>query len=186
MDQKDDIFYIQKVNAGDTDAYKYLVDRYKKMVFGISYNIVRNKEDAEDLSQEAFINAFQSLKKFKGKSKFSTWLYRIIFNLSISKTREKTYQRTEIKDELINENELSHLNVNTVDELTISLLDSALNTLHEVDRSIINFYYKEELSIKEIHEITGLSISNVKIKLHRARQQLDKVLNSKREIVYEK
>ena len=80
----------------DVSAYTILVDKHKNMAFTVAYRIVRNREDAEEIAQDAFVKVYQSLKSFKKESKFSTWLYRIIYNTAISKTRKKQLETTNL------------------------------------------------------------------------------------------
>ena len=89
MKEPNDQIYIDKVRAGDSSAFSYLVDNYKDMAYTIALKIVRNAEDAEEVAQDSFIKAFQQINTFQGKSKFSTWLYTIVYRTAISKTRKK-------------------------------------------------------------------------------------------------
>ncbi|KAF0235616.1 MAG: RNA polymerase sigma-70 factor ECF, partial [Prolixibacteraceae bacterium] len=89
MEQKDDIWYIERVLKGDTQYFSYFVDKYKDIVFSIALKVLRNREDAEEMAQESFIKAFKSLYTFKGNAKFSTWLYRITYNNCISEVRKR-------------------------------------------------------------------------------------------------
>lgn len=87
--QQKDLYFIDKIIAGDTESYAIIVNRHKDMVFTIVNRILRSREDAEEIAQDVFLKAFQSLQKFKREAKFSTWLYRIAYNTAISKTRKK-------------------------------------------------------------------------------------------------
>ena len=78
-----DQLYINKVINGDASAFAYLVDTYKNMVFSLAYKMTKNKEEAEEVSQDTFIKAFKNLSNFKGDSKFSTWLYRICYHTTL-------------------------------------------------------------------------------------------------------
>ncbi len=85
--------YISKVVAGDTNAFAFLVDKYKDMCFAAAYRIVKSREVAEDIVQDAFLNAYKNLKNFKGESKFSTWMYKIVVNESLTKIRRTKFMR---------------------------------------------------------------------------------------------
>jgi len=89
MAYKEDKFYIEKVLKGDTTAYADIVNKHKEMVFTIAVKILRNREDAEEIAQDAFVKAFQALPGFKGEARFSTWLYRIVYNAAISQSRKR-------------------------------------------------------------------------------------------------
>ena len=83
MTNNNDQLYIAKVINGDTNSFAYLVDSYKDMVFSLAYKMTKNKEESEEVSQDTFIKAYKNLNKFKGESKFSTWLYRIAYHTSL-------------------------------------------------------------------------------------------------------
>lgn len=188
MTKQEDTYFVNKVRKGDIESFKYLVERYKGMVYSIAYDILKNSQDAEDTAQEAFIRAFENISKFKEKSKFSTWLYRIVYNLSISQIRKKTVQTSEIKDDILSGNDIFELykEFSESDQVErTKIINEALDKLNELDKTLIKLYYIEELSIKEISVVTELSISNVKVKLYRARQQLFGILNKNKEIIYE-
>ncbi|MBN1251328.1 MAG: RNA polymerase sigma factor [Bacteroidales bacterium] len=179
MDKFNEAYYIEKVKSGQIDAFRFLIDKNKNIVFNIVLRIIKNKEDAEEIAQDVFIKAFESINKFKGDSKFSTWLYKIAYNSAISKIRKKTIKTTNIE-----EHELSDFQIDEIYEdfeKTIvdkqEILNKAINKLLPEESTIINLYYLEENSISDICKITSLSISNVKIKLHRARKKLFNSLN---------
>ena len=172
---KKDIYYVEKVLQGDTSAYAYLVNKHKEMAFIIANKIVRNKEDAEEIAQDSFLKAYQAIEKFKKEAKFSTWLYRIVYNTAISKTRKKKFEFSAIEDQIINNYSVDEIveNVNQLsDEEQKMCIDNAIDKLPEEDGLLINLFYLNESSIDEISQITGLTNSNVKVKLHRIRKKL--------------
>jgi RNA polymerase sigma-70 factor (ECF subfamily) len=83
MDYKDDTIYIRQVLEGKINAFSYLVDKHKDKAYNLAFRICGNREEAEEIAQDAFLKAFRSLKKFQMKSSFSTWLYRIVYNTAI-------------------------------------------------------------------------------------------------------
>ena len=172
---KKDIYYVEKVLQGDTSAYAYLVNKHKEMAFIIANKIVRNKEDAEEIAQDSFLKAYQAIEKFKKEAKFSTWLYRIVYNTAISKTRKKKFEFSAIEDQIINNYSIDEIveNVNQLsDEEQKMCIDKAIEKLPEEDGLLINLFYLNESSIDEISQITGLTNSNVKVKLFRIRKKL--------------
>jgi RNA polymerase sigma factor (sigma-70 family) len=175
MKFQDDSFYIEKVLKGDVSAYASLVTKHKNLVFSIALKIVNNREDAEEIAQDSFLKAYQSLKSFENKSKFSTWLYRIAYNASISKTRKKKVEVLPMDDHLISNyttDEVSS-NVHQLDENDqIKMIEKTMDILPEEDYVLINLFYKSQSSIEEISSITGLSQSNVKVRLHRIRKKM--------------
>ena len=169
----DDKIYIRQVLDGKNSSYAHLVNKYKDMVFTVCYRILKQREDAEDTAQNTFIKAFDKLHSFNGDSKFSTWIYTIAYRTAISKTRlmklESTddglYIETATDDNFPQLEEMKHKEQQLY-------VQKAIDSLRELDGVIITLFYIDESSIQEIVEITGLSESNVKVKLHRARKQL--------------
>lgn len=180
MKQKEDSYYIDRILEGDHAAFDYLINRHKDWVFTIVLRIVKIREDAEEIAQDVFIKAFQSLDTFKNDAKFSTWLYRIAFNTAISKIRKKKIE-TSPMDETLVENytqdelveDLSQMNS---DEQKI-LIEQALEKLNDDENLIIRLFYQKSATVADIAEITGLSEANVKVKLHRIRKKLHTILS---------
>ncbi|MFC2151784.1 RNA polymerase sigma factor [Bacteroidota bacterium] len=171
---KQDKYYIERVLRGDINAFSFLVDQHKGMVYTISLRMLRNVEDAEELAQDTFVKAFNSLKDFKFESKFSTWLYRITYNGAISKLRKKQIEVNDIDDSFLPETQVIST-YNAVNELTKSeqkkYINEAIENLKEDDAFIITMFYLKENTLDEICEMTGLTLSNAKVKLHRARKR---------------
>ena len=180
MKFQDDNEYIGKVLNGDISAYASLVAKHTNLVFSIVLKIVNNREDAEEISQDVFLKAYQSLNTFEKKSKFSTWLYRIAYNAAISNTRKKKVEMVAIEEMVITNystDEISR-NITEFDENDRQLiLEKALKQLPEDDNLLITLFYKNENSVEDISEITGLSESNVKVRLHRIRKRLYEEMN---------
>jgi RNA polymerase sigma-70 factor (ECF subfamily) len=186
-----DQLYIDKVISGDLSAYTYLVDKHKDMAFSVALRIVRNREDAEEIVQDAFVKAYQNMDAFRNKSKFSTWLYRIVFNAAISRTRKKSLESTDLDSFVIDNYSTDEIkdNINKLDSSEqIKLVNKLIDKLPPLEYTLINLYYKEECSIDEISEITGLTDSNVKVKLHRIRKklysELQQILNKELNTMY--
>ncbi len=173
--QQKDLYYIDKVLAGDSQSYAILVNRYKDMVFTIVNRILKSREDAEEISQDVFLKAFQSLQKFKRESKFSTWLYRIAFNTAISKTRKKKMEVAAIDDHVVENFTFDEI-VEELEDFTLDdkkrYFEAAMKKIPEDDSLLLTMFYLKEMSIDEISEVTELSASNVKVKLHRIRKKL--------------
>ena len=175
MKFENDIFYLQLISSGNVRAYAFLVEKHKEMVFTIALKIVHNREDAEEIAQDAFVKAYQSLSGFKYEAKFSTWLYRIVYNSAISKVRKKKLELSPLDDSTINNysedkfgNDL--LLIDEPDQY--ELLHKALQSLPEEENVIISLFYQNDHSIEDISTITGLTVANVKVKLHRIRKKL--------------
>jgi len=173
-----DLFYIQRVKAGDIRAFSAIVSNYQKMVFTIVLKIVANKEDAEDITQEVFVKVFKSLEQFKEESEFSTWLYRIAYNTTLSELRKRKLSFTPINDNLDAVNELSD-DEEEMDSTQIKLqyLDEALKKLPPDEIFLVTLYYFKEQSMEAISQISNLTVANVKVKLHRIRKKLALEIN---------
>jgi RNA polymerase sigma-70 factor (ECF subfamily) len=177
MEQKDDIFYIEKVKKGQTQYFSYIVEKYQDVVFSIALKVLRNCDDAEEMAQESFIKAYKSLHTFKGKSKFSTWLYRITYNNCISEIRKRKMHFTSTDDIEVRDDE-SEINLDGIpEENRAKYVKAALEKLPEEEYTLVLLYYFEDQSIEEISKVTGLTDSNTKVKLHRARKKLYTILN---------
>jgi len=175
MKYQDDNHYIDRVLNGDVSAYAMLVAKYKNLVFSIALKILNNREDAEEIAQDCFLKAFQALKTFEKKSKFSTWLYRIVYNTAISKTRKKRLDLVPMDNYVIH-NYTEDGVAAAVDEIDPEeqkvLIERAMERLSDDESLLITLFYKGENSIEDISNITGLSMSNVKVRLHRIRKKL--------------
>lgn len=173
--QQKDLYYIDKVLSGDTASFTILVNRHKDMVFTIVKRILNSREDAEEIAQDVFLKTFQSLQKFKREAKFSTWLYRIAYNTAISKTRKKRIEVSAIEDSIIENYTFDEI-IEELDEFSLDdkrkYFENALKKIPEEDALLLTMFYLDEQSIDQISEISGLSVSNVKVKLHRIRKKL--------------
>lgn len=177
MEKHDDNYYIEKVLAGQANYFSYLVDKYQDIVFSIALKVLRNREEAEEMAQESFIKAYKSLGSFKGKAKFSTWIYRITYNTCISETRKKKNHFTSTDDIQIKD-EAEEMNLDGIpEENRAKYIQAALKKLPEDEYTLVLLYYFEEQSVEDICKVTGLSESNAKVKLFRARKKLYTILN---------
>ena len=175
MKFQSDSFYINKVLNNDVNAYASLVDMHKDMVFTIALKIVRNREDAEEIAQDVFVKAYQSLATFKKESKFSTWLYRIVYNTAISKTRKKQFRTTDLNYDIVENYSEDDINedLNRLDNNEQKkVINTVLKKLNPEDHMLVILYYFKEYSTEEISGIVNISQSNVKVKLHRIRKKL--------------
>lgn len=174
MDNIDDSHYIGRVLGGEPAAYATLVDRHKTMAYNIALRIVRRPEDAEEITQDAFVKAYRSLSSFKGDSKFSTWLYRIVYNASVSHIRKN--RREVIMDssdfKILRHPEMVEEAQPDNNDFMISALRKALDGLPAAEQTIINLFYFEQLSVEDIARVMNLSASNVKVRLFRLRKRL--------------
>ena len=181
MEHLQDNNYITKVLEGDRNAFAYLVDKYKTMVYSLALRLVKDREEAEEISQDAFIKAYQSLASFKGKAKFSSWLYRIVYNTAISQLRQQHAGRVSLDEPNITDTLYMESKEN-YDTLSAGerkkYLEKALDSLDRDEKMFVILYYYEEQGLDEIASIAGLTKTNTKVKLFRARKKMLTVLQS--------
>lgn len=164
---------IEHILAGKTEEFVYFLDTYGQQVFTLIVRMVDSESDAEELTQDTFLKAFQHLSSFNGKSQFSTWIYRIAYNTALTALRKKNIELT--ADEklwnTISDTETDDL-LDDTSENQIEKLREALDRLPADERALITFFYEEEKNISEIAVITGQTEGNVKVKLYRLRKKL--------------
>lgn len=177
--REEDEMIIERVVNGDRHAYSILVDKYKDKVFSLVFGIVRNEDKAKELAQDVFVKTYSALKNFRKESGFSTWIYRIAYNTAISETRKNKKRIFSFDDQL--EKTLSmdfseSYKTEEENDLKKALLHRAIEQLQPEERLILMLYYFEEQSIEEISRSSGLSQSNVKVKLFRLRNRLKEIM----------
>ncbi|MGA9271673.1 MAG: RNA polymerase sigma factor [Lutimonas sp.] len=180
MEAKADQIYIDRVLQGDSNAFAFLINRYKDMVFTLALKIVKSREDAEEVAQDSFLKAYQKLEQFKGQSKFSTWLYTIAYRSALTKVRKKKLETTDI-DSYVLDNHKDGQDFPQLEAIKNGeqqkYVKEAIDNLGQVDSLLITLFYLHDNSIEEIQEITQMSQSNVKVRLFRARKKLFKELS---------
>ena len=164
---------ISKILDGDTNAFAVLVDRYKDLVFTLALRMLKNREEAEEVSQDTFIKTFKSLYKFKGDSKFSTWIYKITYNTCLDRIKKisRTYNTVAI-------DEFTEHQVKTIDNALDNMeqeerkqtIQDCFHFLHLEESFLLTIFYFEELYLDEISKSFGLTTNNVKVKLFRSRK----------------
>ena len=173
---------VERVQSGDVDAFDALILKYRERVYSVVYNLTSNREDASDLAQDTFIKAFQSINRFKGKSSFFTWLYRIALNTTLTHLRKSKLRRF-FSFEKMNEEDHS---AGYIDQLVTDSdsdkaallkelqekLNEAFQKLSVKHRTVITLYEIDGLSHGEIAEILGCSVGTVRSRLHYAKQFL--------------
>ena len=175
MQVPNEAYHIERVLKGQTQAYAILVESYKDLVFTICKRITLTDEDAEECAQDTFLKAFKNLETFRQEAKFSTWLFRIAYNTAISKQRRQKHehQSTDEKQVLnlsFDDTESGYRQLGAAQRS--EYISMAIATLPPEEANLVTLYYYNELSIAEIHEVTGIEQSNIKVKLHRARKKL--------------
>ena len=180
MEHQSEMDYIKRIREGETALFSIFLDKYAQAIHSLIQQIITSVEDAEELTQDTFIKAYNKLSSFKGDCKFSTWLYRIAYNTAISATRKKKMIFPTIDESIIEriaDNEVDILLDQDENEIVLAKLDKAITCLNIEDKAIITLFYKENKPINELSEILDLSVANVKVKLHRARKKLYLMIN---------
>jgi RNA polymerase sigma factor (sigma-70 family) len=168
---------IDAVQRGDASAYDYLVSKYMKRVVSIAWGIVRNAHDAEDLAQEAFVKAYQTIGRFKTGQPFGPWIYRIVTNLALDVVKHrKRFRHEELRDvEPAARRDDADLQARS-GELA-GRIDAAIQSLPEMQRIVARLYLVEEFGHAEIAAMTGLSEGTVRSHLSLARGKLKERLS---------
>ncbi len=169
-----DLQTIAAVLQGEREAFGDLIDRYQQQVFRLSMGILRDPDRAEEATHVTFIKAYENLGRFRKGARFSSWLYRIAYNTCITDIRQVKKKETieynmEVRPHEPSINE-GFADLTRADQRTY--IEDALAALSDDEAFLIKGYYLEELDISELVTITGLSQSNVKVKLHRARKRI--------------
>ncbi len=187
LEADSDLAIVRRVQEGDVAAFDQLVLKYRGRVYGVVYNMTSNREDASDLTQDAFIKSFQSINRFQGQSSFFTWLYRIAVNSTLTHLR-KNRLRTFFSFEKINEDDkvsaevIAALTDNTgADQETFARelqekLNEAMQKLSIRHRTVITLFEIDGLGHQEIAEIMNCSVGTVRSRLHYAKQLLQSEL----------
>ena len=179
---------VRRCQAGDTEAFDELVSRYRTRVFGMIYNMVHSEQDAWDLAQDSFLKAWKSIKRFRGRSSFYTWIYRIVMNVTIDWLRKKQIKGagTEFDDAIqlrqvdpasktVPKTEALPYETMERDEIRVRI-DKAIAQLSSEQRAVILMKEIDDMQYHEIAEALGCSIGTVMSRLFYARKKLQTLL----------
>jgi RNA polymerase sigma-70 factor, ECF subfamily len=183
-----DLDLVTRCQAGDTEAFDELVTRYRTRVFGMIYNMVHSEQDAWDLAQDSFLKAWKSIKRFRGRSSFYTWIYRIVMNVTIDWLRKKQVKGggSEFDDSIqLKEVEPASKTVPKSEALPHEMMarseirariDKAIAQLSPEQRAVILMKEIDDMQYHEIAEALGCSIGTVMSRLFYARKKLQNLL----------
>ena len=182
----DDREAVRRVQAGDADAFEPLVEKYKRKVFRLAYQVLRDQEEALDTAQEAFVKAFRALPAFKGDSAFYTWLFRITMNVALDRRRQRAARTKSLGAEDVTPEEWERTAVSTdpdPEDVATSAerrdrIRKGLDSLSDHHRTIIILSDIEGLQYREIAEVLGIPMGTVMSRLHHARKRLREVLGA--------
>ncbi|MCB9170028.1 MAG: sigma-70 family RNA polymerase sigma factor [Flavobacteriales bacterium] len=167
---------ITLARSGDQRAIAWLVGQYQHMVYTVTHRVLRNEMDAEEATQDTFVKAVQGLHAFQGGSRFSTWLYSVAYRAAISRLRQRRSEDRSLDEVEGHPGEpRTEAQASTTDRSRA--LEHALSQLAPEDAAVMTFRYLHEMSVEEIVTATGLTASNVKVKLHRSRKKMLEVLH---------
>lgn len=178
--QHDDNEMVAKSLSGDERSFAVLVGRYQHMVFTLVYSMLRNKEEADEVAQDAFVKAYLSLKQFRGESKFSSWLYRIAYRACLDYIRKNAKHRTDSIDDksikYVSDKGAGAYGEIEQKEHTVRM---CIENLPAEESAFVKMFYYDKLSLSDIGNITGISENNAKVKLFRIRNKLKSMLEEK-------
>lgn len=170
------------VKTNDTLLFEILYDRYSLMVYNKCLGFSKDEDEAKDLTQDVFLKLFVKLASFKGKSKFSTWLYAFTYNHCVNyvtRNTQKKIQRESIDIEIAETVEDGEFELYNFHDMKVEKLKKALELIAPEEKMILLLKYQDHLSIKEIENVLSISESAVKMRLKRAKDKLINVYNNK-------
>lgn len=177
---------INQIIEGDTQAFAVLVDLYKDLVFTLAIRMLKNREEAEEVSQDTFIKVYKALPKFKGESKLSTWVYKVAYNTSLDRIKKNSRRYNEVAIDSFTENQIKTLD-NALDTLEKKeqqhTIQYCLQQLASKDSFLLTLFYFDELSLQEISQVMSMEANTVKVNIHRARKRLASILKQQLEPV---
>lgn len=178
---------VDKVIKGDKDAFEYIIDKYTKMIYNISYRIFNNQADAEDMTQETFVKVYKNIYKCEGKQSIKTWVYTLAYNTCIDEIRKRKGKNNLSLDKKIETDDGDVFlemasDENTPEKLFINKeglleIENAINRLNVTNKTLIFLRDIKGFSYNEISEIMGINLGTVKSRISRARKALKILLN---------
>lgn len=188
--QPDDLTLVRRAQAGDSAAYDELVRRYQRQIYGVTYHMTSHHEDANDLTQEAFVKAWQALKSFKGDSSFFTWLYRIAVNRTLNHLKQRKFRDSkhgmslnDLDVDAEHHPDIVALASDKTPRRAVALdelkekLNAAIQRLSENHRIVVTLHDIQGLPHDEIAKVLGCNTATVRTRLFYARQQLQGILS---------
>lgn len=165
--------WINQILAGDMQSFSCLVAKYEKMAYTLAFRIMENREEAEEVVQDAFVKMYRSLPGFQFGSKFSTWFYRIVYHTALSahKVRRPFMSYDDAGADTLTDHEIDSATFLLERADRKEIISRVMEKLPADDATLLTLYYLEECSVDDIRQITGLSSSNIKTKLFRARKR---------------
>jgi RNA polymerase sigma-70 factor (ECF subfamily) len=180
MTTNNDQQLIEAILNGDAKSYGQLVNRYKDLVYTLAYRMLKHREEAEEVAQDAFVKVYRSLNKFKGDSKFSTWIYKVTYNTCLDRLKKNKKHFNDVPIDEYTEHKLETID-NALEGMIkmerSDLIKRCINKLPSESSYLLTLYYFEELSLDEMSKIIGITSNTIKVKLYRARKKLAEILH---------
>jgi RNA polymerase sigma-70 factor (ECF subfamily) len=173
--QEDDA--IRRTRDGDAAAYDYLVSKHLRRVVSIAWGIVRNRHDAEDLAQEAFVKAYENIGRFREGEPFGPWIHRIVTNLALDVVKHRSRVREEELPEAQQASRRDSADLAASNNEISSRIDAAIETLPDMQRLVARLYLVEQFEYGEIAAMTGLTEGTVRSHVFHARKKLQEQLD---------
>ena len=174
-----DINLVKRSKAGDTSAFRDLVNAHKDVSLTLAYSVLKDTVLAEDAVQTAFIKVFEKLNSFRQDSKFSTWLYRIVINTAYNLLKqEKNHTQIDVLSNLVIETNEKLETKALTEQDQKKYINLALNRIKSDEALVLRLFYLYEHTIVEIKELTGFSKSKIKVDLHRGRKNMEQQLQN--------
>lgn len=168
---------IERILRGDYFAFKLLVERYQDFIFTIAYRVLKTRQEAEEIAQDVFLKVHKQLDTFEKRSSFKTWLYTIAYRCSIDALRKKKISKEKYPEEMPEKIDHSPgIEAQLERRQLRQQLESVVAELPGEEAAVITLFYFDELTVKEVADITGLTETNVKTKLFRSREVMRKKL----------
>lgn len=166
---------VEQSKLGDRNSQFRLYEMYVDAMYNVSMRMVGNKEDAEDMVQDSFVEAFRNLANFRYESTFGSWLKRIVINKSINHLKSKKFPMVSMENE---DYHITEEEVHSFDEVDIQKVKSGIKKLPSGYQQIINLYLIEGYDHEEIGEVLGIATSTSKSQYHRAKKKLLEIINA--------
>ncbi len=179
MTEQTDIEIVEQVLQGNRNAFRDIVDRYKKPIFSLMIRLSGSPEDAEELTQETFMKAFKALKKFNTQQNFFPWLYTIGLNIARDwrrKSQTRALPEMQLADVKVHAGQYPSQEFFMTQKQDIIMVQKGLSSLPMDLREILILRFKYDLSFKEISDVFKVSVSAAKMRVHRGLKQLKKIL----------
>jgi len=175
---QDQILIKEILNSNSPAAYRALVEKYERNVFTVCIKILRNREEAEEVAQDVFVKGFKMLNTLRDHTKFPNWILKIAYTKAIDRSRLKSISKTEIgqvNEKVFEQTETPFVVASLQNRKEI--LAALIERLGTDEAAVITLYYFQDRPVKEIAEITDMTLSNVKVKLFRARNALREMIS---------